>query len=160
MNPIQPGRLTAAFDRPLVVFLIGMRINRFHRIAKWLPVARAMAPMIAELSQNPDSGFLGAETMLSGLRTVILLQYWRNFASLEGYARARDKSHWPAWTAFNRAVGTDGSVGIFHETYVVDRGASETIYVNMPRFGLGMVQGTTAATGSRDASRSRMRGEE
>jgi len=149
--------MTAAHNGPLVVFIIGMRINRLYRLDKWLPVARAMGPMIAELSRDPDSGFLGATTALAGLRTIMLAQYWRDFDSLEAYARARDKRHWPAWTAFNRAVGTDGTVGIFHETYVVEAGAHETIYVNMPGFGLGKVSGTQPATGSRDAARSRLR---
>jgi hypothetical protein len=34
-------------------------------------------------------------------------------------------------------VGTDGSVGIWHETYKVAAGDYENIYVNMPLFGLG-----------------------
>jgi hypothetical protein len=75
-------------------------------------------------------------------RTVMLLQYWRDFDSLEAYARDRDRAHWPAWTAFNKAVGADGTVGIFHETYVVPAGGHETVYANMPPFGLGKVAGT------------------
>jgi Domain of unknown function (DUF4188) len=46
MSTIQPGRFTAAFDQPLAVFVIGMRINHFRKVGKWLPVARAMGPMI------------------------------------------------------------------------------------------------------------------
>ena len=72
--------------------------------------------------------------------------------------RSRDQKHWPAWVAFNKAVGTDGTVGIFHETYVVGAGAHETIYANMPPFGLGKVSGLAPATGSRNEARSRMRG--
>jgi hypothetical protein len=157
MPAIVPARVTAAHDGPLVVFLIGMRINRLWRVDKWLPVARAMGPMIAELSRDPDSGFLGAEYALSGLRTVLLVQYRRDFDSLEAYARARDRRHWPAWTAFNKAIGTDGTVGIFHETYAVNGAGHETVYVNMPPFGLGKVAGTRPATGSRAEARSRMK---
>ncbi|MBC2664884.1 DUF4188 domain-containing protein [Novosphingobium flavum] len=159
MGKIVPGRMTAAYQGPLVVFVIGMRINRWRQIGKWWPLTRLMEPMIAELKADPESGFLGAETMLSGLRTVVLLQYWRDFDSLETYARARDKRHWPAWAAFNKAVGKDGSVGVFHETYVVADRGSETVYVNMPAFGLGKVGGLVPATGSREAARSRMKGE-
>lgn len=154
---VQNGRYTAIHDGPITVFLIGMRINRLWRADKWLPVARAMGPMIAELSQRPQSGFLGAEAMLRNWRTVVMLQYWRDFQSLEAYARDRSQSHWPAWTAFNKAVGTSGTVGIFHETYVVERGRSETIYANMPPFGLGRVSGVRPATGSRNDARSRMK---
>lgn len=159
MTTIQLGRFTASFDSPLVVFVIGMRINHFRKVGKWLPVLQAMGPMIRELAQNPESGFLGNEIMLRSHRTIVLLQYWRDFDSLEAYARARDHLHWPAWTAFNKAVGNDGTVGIFHETYAVAAGAHETIYANMPSFGLGKVAGVAPATGSRNAARSRMRSE-
>jgi hypothetical protein len=157
MSRIIPGRVTARFDRPLAVFIIGLRINHFHKVGKWWPVAMAMGPMLKELAADPDSGFLGAETALAGLRTVMLIQYWRNFDALETYARARDRQHWPAWTAFNKAVGNDGTVGIFHETYVVPAGGYETIYANMPPFGLGKIDGTEPATGSRNEARSRMK---
>lgn len=157
MSKVLPGRLTADFDGSLVVFVIGMRINHFHKVGKWLPVARAMGPMLAELARNPQSGFLGTETMLRDLRTIVLMQYWRDFDCLEAYARDRDQKHWPAWTAFNKAVGSDGSVGIFHETYAVPAGAFETIYGNMPPFGLGRVAGLVPATGKRNEARSRMK---
>ncbi|MCH7628839.1 MULTISPECIES: DUF4188 domain-containing protein [Novosphingobium] len=157
MAKIIPARMTAAHDGPLVVFLIGMRFNKLHRIDKWLPVVRAMGPMIAELARDPDSGFLGWQPSLAGLRTLLLTQYWRDFEALETYARARDRLHWPAWIAFNKAVGTDGSVGIFHETYAVPAGGYETIYANMPPFGLGKVAGLVPATGNRNAARERMK---
>lgn len=154
---IMAGRHTAAFSGPVVVFVIGMRINHLFRLHKWLPVARAMRPMITELSRDADSGFLGAEFMIAGLRTVLTVQYWRDFDSLEAYARDRDRKHWPAWTAFNKAVGASGAVGIFHETYCVAADGHETIYANMPPFGLGRLKGTTPATGSRTEARSRLR---
>jgi hypothetical protein len=158
MSTIQPGRVTAQTSAPLVVFLIGMRINRFRAVGAWLPVIRAMGPMLAELSAAPDSGFLGYEPMLRGFRTVMLVQYWRDFDSLEAYARAPEQTHWPAWRAFNQAVRQrPGAVGIFHETYVVPAGNSETVYVDMPAFGLGKVAGLVPATGSRQAARERMK---
>ncbi|MBB3032552.1 DUF4188 domain-containing protein [Alteriqipengyuania lutimaris] len=151
------GRKTAAFSGPLVVFVIGMRINHFHKIGQWLPVMRAMPPMLEELASNPESGFLGSQNLLAGLRQVCLLQYWRDFDSLEAYARSRDQQHWPAWVAFNKRVGSDGTVGIFHETYAVDGGRYETVYANMPEWGLGKVAGLRDASGSRNEARSRMK---
>lgn len=158
MSTVIPGRFTAAHQGAVVVFMIGMRINHFHKVGKWLPVFRAMGPMLGELYSNPESGFLGSEFLLRNLRTVVLMQYWRDFDSLETYARDRDQKHWPAWTAFNKAVGNDGTVGIFHETYVVPAGGHETIYGNMVPFGLGKVSGVVPATGSRSEARSRMKG--
>jgi hypothetical protein len=139
------------------VFVIGMRINHFHKFGKWLPVFKAMGPMLAELSANPDSGFLGTEFAWVSPRQVLLLQYWRDFEALEDYARNRDARHWPAWIAFNRNIGNDGTVGIYHETYVVAGGAHETVYANMPAFGLGRFAGLIPAAGSRNAARERMR---
>lgn len=154
---IIPGRMTDRHAGPLVVFLIGMRINHFHKPGRWVPVLRAMGPMIRELSSNPDCGFLGTEYALCSLRQILLIQYWRDFDSLEAYARDREARHWPAWAAFNRSIGDDGTVGIYHETYAVAAGAHETVYGNMPPFGLGRVAGLVPATGSRNAARERMR---
>lgn len=154
--PIHNGRFTADHPESLAVFLIGMRINRFREPRKWLPVVRAMPAMLRELRADPDSGFLGGEFLLGGPRTIVVLQYWRDFDSLEAYARARDRQHWPAWTAFNKAVAATGTVGIFHETYCVDAGRFETIYSNMPAYGLGKAGGIVPATGSRNAARGRL----
>lgn len=153
---INVGRFTADYDDSIVIFIIGMRINHFHKIGKWLPVARAMGPMLKELAEDKESGFLGSEPMLHSLRTFAFIQYWRDFDSLETYARDRSRNHWPAWAAFNKAVGNNGSVGVFHETYVVQKHASETVYANVPSFGLGKVAGLAPATGSRAVARSRM----
>ena len=155
---ISYGRHTADHSEPVVVFVIGMRINHYLKFGKWMPMARAMPPMIRELSSRPESGFLGAERLLQPPRGLCLIQYWRDFESLEAYARDRDSLHWPAWRAFNKAIGDDGSVGVFHETYVVEPGAFETIYVNMPDWGLGRMAGLLPATGSRSEARSRMKG--
>src|SRR5580692_11825189 len=108
-------RMCAQVDGEVVVFLIGMRINKLWKIHKWLPVAMAMPRMLRELGQNPDLGFLGAHSWFG--RTIIVLQYWRSVEDLQAYAKNRDRAHLPAWAAFNRAVGKNGDVGIWHETY-------------------------------------------
>jgi len=151
------GRHAADHKDQIVIFVIGMRINHFLKFGRWMQVSRAMGPMIRELVARPDSGFLGAERMLQPPRGINLIQYWRDFDSLESYARDRDGLHWPAWREFNKAIGNDGSVGIFHETYVVEPGGFETIYANMPAWGLGKVAGLVPATGSRNEARSRMK---
>lgn len=136
MAPIFPGRYTAKTDEPFVVFLIGMRVNRFLRFSKWLPVAKAMPPMIAELRRQPELGLLHVEFFLYW-RGAAVVQYWKSFEHLHAYAHAKDAKHLPAWAAFNRKVGQDGTVGIWHETYAVSPGQFEVVHVNMPRFGLG-----------------------
>ena len=80
-------------------------------------------------------------------RTVVLIQYWRSFEDLESYSRAKDLAHLPAWRAFNKSVRDNGTVGIFHETYRVPYERIETVYGNMPVFGLGQALGTTKVGG-------------
>lgn len=135
MTAVQPGRYTFDHDGEVVVFLIGMRVNKLRKVRRWLPVARAMPAMLRELAAHPDKGLLGWHQYWAG-RTVLTVQYWRSFADLERFARAADDPHLPAWRAFNRSVGTSGDVGIFHETYLVPAGNAEAIYGNMPIFGL------------------------
>lgn len=133
-----PGRYTAQIDTEFVVFLIGMRVNQPWAFGKWLPVVQAMGPMIKTLTEHPEKGFLGAEQFFRLLPLgVMMMSYWRSFEDLERFARSPAEPHLPAWQSFNKAVGSDGSVGIWHETYLIQPGQYEAIYVNMPVFGLG-----------------------
>ena len=134
MAEIFPRRMTARLQDEFVVFLIGFRINRLLRVDKWLPVFRAMRPMIDELTADPESGFLSAE--LGWGNPLIMVQYWRSLDHLVRYATDRDRAHLPAWSRFNREIGSNGDVGIWHETYLVRGGGYESVYNNMPRFGL------------------------
>jgi hypothetical protein len=152
-----PGRYTALSDEPFVVFLIGMRVNRLFALRSWIRVAAAMPPMIAELKRNPSLGLLHAEFFFYW-RGIGLLQYWRSFEHLHAYAHARDAAHLPAWAEFNRRIGGNGSVGIWHETYKVDRSQYESIYANMPRFGLARATQHVSVSGRLEGARLRMGG--
>ena len=157
MSAILKGRMTARLDGPYVVFLIGMRFNKPWKLHKLAPVFLAMPRMLAELSAKPELGFLGADTWFG--RTTLMVQYWRSFEHLEAYAKSREHAHLPAWAAFNRAVGANGDVGIFHETYRVEPGAYENVYANMPPILLGRVAGLRPASGGYQSARSRMESE-
>ncbi len=81
-----------------------------------------------------------------------MVQYWKSRADLTKFARNPSEPHLKAWQQFNRVskgeaiakanaplpptIGSDGSVGIWHETYEIAPGKHESIYVNMPIFGL------------------------
>ncbi len=133
-------RMTAQMgDKPFVVFLIGMRINRFWRIDRWLPVGRAMGQMLKELKANPADGLLGVEN--AGFSSPsVMIQYWESVEKLHAYARAKDRSHHPAWVKFMKRTRGNNAVGVWHESYVVEPGNYEAVYVNFPRpFGLGNV---------------------
>jgi hypothetical protein len=100
-------------------------------------------------------GFLGAETTLN-FPTTLMVQYWRSFEDLAVYAGNRDAVHLPAWREFNRQVGSNGDVGIWHETYRIPVGHYEAVYNNMPAFGLGKVFPLVPAIGRRESARARM----
>lgn len=144
MAEIMPGRFMAQVDESVVVFLIGMRINRLLAVSRWSQTAAAMPPMLRTLRQHPEQGFLGAETFVYW-RGIVLLQYWRSLDDLQRFARQPSEPHLKAWQQFNRSIGSDGSVGIWHETYVVPAGNTESIYVNMPIFGLAAATQHVAA---------------
>jgi hypothetical protein len=150
-----PGRYAAQSSEPFVVFLIGMRVNRLFALHKWPRVAAAMPRMLDELKRDPSLGLLHAEFFFYW-RGVAVVQYWRSFEQLHAYAHARDAAHLPAWAEFNRRIGGDGAVGIWHETYTVAKGQYECIYANMPRFGLGAAAEHLPATGRLENARSRI----
>src|SRR5947199_6081996 len=135
MTKIYPGRFTTKIEGSFVVFLIGMRVNKLLAFDKWIPTAAAMPRMLKELYDSPKRGLLGAYTSVYW-RGVMVVQYWRSFDHLIAYAQSRDAQHLPAWTKFNRTIGNDGTVGIWHETYKVEAGQYECIYGNMPLWGL------------------------
>ena len=154
MGDIREERVTAEIEDEVVVFVIGMRINKLWKVHKWLPVARAMGRMLKELEVDPDAGLLGVEGF--GVVNGVLMQYWRSFGHLESYAVDKAREHAPAWAAFNKAMRSNGDVGIWHETYRVRPGDYECVYNNMPPFGLAKATRLVPATGRRESAPGRM----
>jgi hypothetical protein len=155
MSAILRERLCAEADDQIVVFAIGMRINRLWKVWRWLPVFWAMAPMLRELMSDSGHGLLSTRTSF-GWRQVTLLQHWRSVEALQAYAHAA--THLGAWQRFNAAIGTSGDVGIWHETYAVPQGHLESVYVNMPRYGLGIAGTLHPARGTRASAAKRLAG--
>ena len=154
MTQVIPERMTAHVPHDFVVFLIGMRVNRWWRPDLWLPVALAMQRMLRELREQPAAGLLGITSGGLGNPTL-LVQYWRSAEQLTTYATRKDGEHFPAWAAFQAKVANTRAVGIWHETYVV-RGDYESVYHNMPRFGLGAIGELVPASGARTGARARL----
>lgn len=148
------SRMTAEMDEAFVVFLIGMRINAYWKLHRWLPVFLAMPRMLRELDAEPDSGLLNYETVYNR-RTIMTVQYWDSFEDLQAYARDVEREHVPAWVSYNESAD-DGAVGIFHETYVVDPEESESVYRNLPAFGLGAAGDLRPADGDRETAGKRL----
>ncbi len=131
---IHDGRHTAGIQGDFVVFLIGARLNRLRAANRMRRVAGQMTQMQKALAQHPELGCLHTQNWFG--RTTIAVQYWRDFDSLERFARDRDQPHLEPWREFNRLVRDSQDIGIWHETYLVAAGAHEAMYVNMPTFGL------------------------
>lgn len=156
MAKVFAGRYTAETSEPFVVFMIGMRVNRLLAVHKWLPTMLAMGPMLNTLYRHPEKGFLGARTFISW-RHVMVVQYWRSFEDLEAFARNTDDPHLPAWRRFNKSVGyKTPTVGIWHETYLVEPGHYEAIYGNMPVTGLAAATKHAPITSRRESARQRV----
>jgi hypothetical protein len=114
--------------------------------------------MLQTLFTHPEKGFLGGEFFVYW-RGVMVAQYWRSFEDLEHFARAPLDPHLGAWRRYNQAVGSDGSVGVWHETYLVQPGGYEAVYVNMPVYGLAKSTHHVPARGRRETARRRLGGE-
>jgi hypothetical protein len=153
---IQQGRFTAQHEGPLVVFLIGVRVNNWFKVREWIPVVRAMNPMINYLYQHPESGFLGlgGQWLNLDFRGLTMVQYWRSTQDLERFARTDPNLHPEAWRDFFRQSFKGGAVGIWHETYSVER--HESVYGNMPLMGLAKVSKAVPVRGKLETMRERL----
>ena len=139
-----PGRTTASAEGDVVVLLIGMRINTFWAVHHWFPIALGMPRMLRELAKDPESGLLGHVLLTASPRTYYVVQYWESKEKLYAYAHAPEKLHRTAWARLNRkekAGKVRQYVGLWHEAYVVPEGSYESIYFDMPAFGLAAAHG-------------------
>ena len=155
MTQVISKRMTAEMEGDFVVFLIGMRINKFWKIREWFPLFQAMPKMLRELSQHKEMGLLSYDSYFS-FPNIIVVQYWRSFEDLAAYAGNRDAEHFPAWVAFNKRTGSNGNVGIWHETYKVAAGEYESVYNNMPAYGLGKAGTLVSASGRKSTAMGRI----
>jgi hypothetical protein len=152
---IEFDRRHAAREDDFVVFLVGMRINRFRAVHRWLPVFLSAPRMVREQKRERE-GLLGSRFLIGGPREFTVVQYWESFEALRAYAREGGE-HRSMWSRFN-AEFDDGSVGIWHETYLVRDGEYETVYRNMPESGLGAADGSelVTATGQHETAGGRL----
>jgi len=136
MGQVAAARMSAQIEGDFVVFLIGMRINKWWKV----PIEQ--------------SGCLETRLISPGMT----VQYWRSFDHLEAFARDENGLHMPAWQRFNKAAKkARGDVGIWHETFLIEAGSYETLYSGMPQQGLGRAGRLVPATGSMNSARSRVR---
>jgi hypothetical protein len=137
MAEARAQRCTAEIDGDFGVFRIGTGVNRFRKLHKWLPVAAAMPRMRAELARAPQRGLSHARTH-SDFQTSWSCNIG---AALRIFAARRPiaTSHtFRPGRPSTRPSQANGDVGIWNETYLVRAGGYESVYNNMPPFGLGI----------------------
>jgi len=142
---LHPKRWSVRLDHDLVVFLIGSTNNSANPVNPvWLKMGEAMDAMKAELEAHPELGCLGSEdyvSMRAHGTTTMLVQYWQSAEHLKAFAQNSSNSHHSPWVWLMKHARESADVGFWHETYVVRRGETEAIYINMPPFGLGIARG-------------------
>jgi len=134
------------------VFLIGMRVNKPWRLHEWLAVFFAMPRMLAHLARHPEAGLLCYDVYAG--RNMIVVSYWSSAEALRTFASNPRAPHAGAWRRFNKRLAGTGSVGIWHETYVI--GEHEAVYGGMPPFGLGKAVGTRPISGETATAKQRL----
>jgi hypothetical protein len=93
-----------------------------------------MGPRIQRSVDARPDGLLLHEPVIYGLFPlhVGMRQYWRDFDSLEKWAKEMPHQQW--WVEF---LKDSGGTGFWHETYFM-RGGMESVYDDIPRkIGLG-----------------------
>jgi Monooxygenase af470-like len=109
----------------LVVIYLGMRVNAVAGVKTLL----GFGPRIAQSVEARPDGLLLHENLLFSLFPphVGMRQYWRDFESLETWARSEPHRAW--WKSFLR---DSGGTGFWHEAYFM-RGGMEAVYDDMVR---------------------------
>jgi hypothetical protein len=160
-------RVTHAYEGPLALFLIGLRVHKPWRLGILRQAGGAMPRMIAELEANRAAaergeaehlGYLGSRTVLD-LRGPTVIQWWRSTQDIHAYANAATREHRPAWVEFYRAAKADPTaVTIWHETYAVEPGGVESLYGGPGAFGLASLAGSVPVGRRGETARERLGG--
>jgi len=100
---------TANIEEPFVVFLIGMRINQLWALHRWIPWRDRWTDDFRAFPEPRQGISIGAPMdRLAGSDAGAVLEVIRR---ARGLCALRVRFHLPAWKAFNKNVGADGSVG-------------------------------------------------
>ncbi len=135
MAKVHPGRYTARVDRPLVVFAIGMRLNRPHALHRWVRPMMNTVRMWRHVQHRRPAGYLGGYLFVYWCG-VGMIQYWEDVDHLVAFSHDDTQPHLAAWRQLAALTRVDQTFGSWHETYRVTPGTSEAIYGSMPIFGL------------------------
>ena len=137
----------------LVVIYFGMKVNAITGVRTLL----GFGPKISDSAAAAPDGLLLHESIVYSLIPphVGMRQYWRDFESLERWARSEPHLQW--WKSFLR---NSGGTGFWHEAYFI-RGGMEAIYVDIKiPLGFSAFAPTQPARGPMFSARARRDGDE
>lgn len=134
----------------LVVIYLGMRVNALAGLKTLV----GFGPKISKSVELKPDGLLLHEQIIYSLFPMHLgmRQYWRDFQSLETWARSEPHKIW--WQQF---LWDTGGAGFWHETYFI-RGGFEAVYDSVPApLGLTAFAPTIPAHGAMFSARKRLK---
>jgi hypothetical protein len=136
----------------LVVIYLGMRANTLRGLKTLL----SFGPKIQKSVDAQPDGLLLHENIFYSFFPLHggMRQYWRDFESLERWARTGPHAEW--WKNY---LGERGGTGFWHETYFRG-GQVESVFIDMPPVGLSRFAPTQEARGSMFSARRRLGYEE
>jgi hypothetical protein len=146
----RPDRTTVDLSSypDLVVIYLGMRVKSLRGLKTLI----SFGPKIRQSVEAAPDGLLLHENLMfsvipphTGMR-----QYWRDFESLERWARSLPHQEW--WHTF---LLDRGGTGFWHETYP-RRGEMESVFIDMPPTGMTKFAPTQPARGSMFSARRRL----
>jgi len=105
----------------LVVIYLGMRVNTLKGFMTMLH----FIPQVGKAMREETDGLLSSSYWFYSIRHIGLRQYWRDFESLETWARSLPHKMW--WQEF---LQNSGGMGFYHEAYF-RQGGMEGMYVDM-----------------------------
>ncbi len=132
----------------LVVIYLGMRVNSPRGLRTLISFGSKIRRAV---DAEPDGLLLHEGVMFSLFPPHVgMREYWRDFDSLERWARSLPHQHW--WQAF---LKDRGGTGFWHETFFRG-GQVESIYIDMPAVGMAKFAPATPARGSMFSARRRL----
>jgi hypothetical protein len=146
----KPTRVTTDLAQypDLVVIYLGMQVKSLRGVRTLL----SFGPKIQASVKARPEGLLLHENLLYSVFPLHagMRQYWRDFDSLERWARTLPHKEW--WHSF---LNDRGGTGFWHEAYLRD-GKMESVYVDMPPFGFAKFAPAEVARGTLFSARRRM----
>ncbi len=150
MAPVQRLTVDLSGYPDLVVIYLGMRVRTWAGLKTLFGFGPKIQSSVAE---KPD-GLLLHENIVYSLVPphAGMRQYWRDFDSLERWARSEPHQVW--WQEY---VKNSGGTGFWHETYFA-RGGMEAIYDDVKReIGFSAFAPIQPAHGAMFSARRRLR---